>query len=249
MTRQQVDPDAARASAVALDLRVLMGKLRRRLRETGHAGDLTWSQTSVLAHLESEGPATVTTLARAQGVRPQSMGANVAVLEAAELISGAPDPTDGRQTILSLTAAAREEIKSGRTAKEDWLARPCPIARADHLRWCPARRYARPHCQSIRHRCGVRRRRHHHRHRQRHHGVPAAADHARPAAGEREQRLRIVGWGTMPLGAAVGGLLAQLLGLRAVFAIMALLILALLAVMTMLTDQAIDAADRDGGSP
>ena len=33
------------------------------------------------------------------------------------------------------------------------------------------------------------------------------------------------------------------------FAIMALLILALLAVMTMLTDQAIDAADRDGGSP
>jgi len=36
---------------------------------------------------------------------------------------------------------------------------------------------------------------------------------------------------------------------RAVFAIMALLILALLAVMTMLTDQAIDAADRDGGSP
>ena len=161
MTRQQVDPNAARASAVALDLRVLMGELRRRLRETGHAGDLTWSQTSVLAHLESEGPATVTTLARAQGVRPQSMGANVAVLEAAGLISGAPDPTDGRQTILSLTAAAREEIKSGRTAKEDWLARPCPIARADHPRWCPARRYARPHCQSIRHRCRVRRRRHH----------------------------------------------------------------------------------------
>ena len=100
-----------------------MGELRRRLRETGHAGDLTWSQTSVLAHLESQGPATVTTLARAQGVRPQSMGANVAVLEAAGLVSGAPDPTDGRQTILSLTAAAREEIKSGRTAKEDWLLR------------------------------------------------------------------------------------------------------------------------------
>lgn len=60
---------------------------------------------------------------------------------------------------------------------------------------------------------------------------------------------RLLGWPTVPLGAAVGGLLAQLLGLRAVFAIMALLILALLAVMTMLTDQAIDAADRDGGSP
>lgn len=39
---------------------------------------------------------------------------------------------------------------------------------------------------------------------------------------------RLVGWGTMPLGAALAGVLAQLLGLRAVFAIMALLILALL---------------------
>jgi len=124
VTRQQVDPDAARAPAVALDLRVLMGKLRRRLRETGHAGDLTWSQTSVLAHLESEGPATVTTLARAQGVRPQSMGANVAVLEAAGLISGAPDPTDGRQPFCrSPPLPGRRSSLAGRQRRTGWLGR------------------------------------------------------------------------------------------------------------------------------
>lgn len=55
---------------------------------------------------------------------------------------------------------------------------------------------------------------------------------------------RLVAWGTMPLGAAAGGLLAQLFGLRAVFAVMAALTLALLAGMTIVTDHAMDAAER-----
>jgi DNA-binding MarR family transcriptional regulator len=123
VNQQQGNPDAARSLALAGELRVLIGKLKRRLREQAHLGDLTWSQMSVLSRLEREGPATVTTLARAEGVRPQSMGATVSVLEAAGLVSGAPDPTDGRQTILSLTAACRQWIKAGRAAREDWLFR------------------------------------------------------------------------------------------------------------------------------
>ena len=110
-------------SVLASELRVLIGKLKRRLREEAHSGDLTWSQTAVLSLLEREGPATVTTLAKAEGVRPQSMGATVSVLEAAGLVSGAPDPGDGRQTMLSLTPACREMIKLSRAAREDWLFR------------------------------------------------------------------------------------------------------------------------------
>lgn len=56
---------------------------------------------------------------------------------------------------------------------------------------------------------------------------------------------RLVAWGTMPLGALVGGLLAEFLGLRAVFGIMALLTLALVAGMRMVTDEGMDAAERD----
>jgi MFS family permease len=56
---------------------------------------------------------------------------------------------------------------------------------------------------------------------------------------------RLVAWGAMPLGAAAGGLLAQVLGLRAVFVVMALLTLALVAGMTKVTDAAMDAAERD----
>ncbi|HEY0780561.1 MAG TPA: MarR family transcriptional regulator [Gemmatirosa sp.] len=58
----------------------------------------------VILRLERDGPASVAELARAEGVRPQSMGATVAVLEAAGLVDGTPDPTGGRRTVLSLTA-------------------------------------------------------------------------------------------------------------------------------------------------
>lgn len=60
---------------------------------------------------------------------------------------------------------------------------------------------------------------------------------------------RLVGWGTRPLGAAAGGLLAHVLGLQAVFVIMGLLTLALLAGMTIVTDAAMDAAERDADHP
>jgi DNA-binding MarR family transcriptional regulator len=111
------------ARALAAELRVLIGQLRRRLREQTNLGDLTWSQVSVLSLLERDGPATVTALARAEGMRPQSMGATVASLQEAGLVSGSPDPADGRQTLLTLSATGREWIKAGRAAREDWLSR------------------------------------------------------------------------------------------------------------------------------
>jgi DNA-binding MarR family transcriptional regulator len=123
MTERRDDPDVARVLAVAVELRVLLGTLRRRLREEASVGDFTPSQALVLRHLERDGPATVTALARASGVRPQSMGATVAVLEAAGFVGGAPDPDDGRQTVLSLTARARKAFRAGRAAREDWLSR------------------------------------------------------------------------------------------------------------------------------
>ena len=123
MSEQQREPDFAGAPALAGELRVLTGRLKRRLREQASLGDLTSSQTATLGRLYREGPATVTALAKAEGMRPQSMGAIVAALEAAGMVSGVPDPADGRQTILSLTDACRERIAAGRAAREDWLLR------------------------------------------------------------------------------------------------------------------------------
>ena len=123
MGKRKTETDAARASALAAELHALSGKLKRRLRALASAGDLTPSQTAVLMHLDREGPTTVTALARSEGVRSQSMGATVAVLEDAGMVQGAPDPNDGRQTILSLTPTCRELFRSGRAARHDWLQR------------------------------------------------------------------------------------------------------------------------------
>lgn len=108
---------------LASELRVAVGKLMRRLREQASPGELTWPQMSVLGRLDRDGPATVSALARAEGVRPQSLGATVSVLEAAGLVTGSADPNDGRQTVLSLTPACRKLLKENRAAREDWLLR------------------------------------------------------------------------------------------------------------------------------
>jgi hypothetical protein len=50
------------------------------------------------------------------------------------------------------------------------------------------------------------------------------------------------------LGAAAGGLLAELLGLRAVFAVAAALILATLIGMTQVTDTTIGTAEQEAGN-
>ena len=115
--------DTARAMALAGELRVVIGRLSRRLREESRPGNLTASQLSAVGRLDRDGPATASTLARAEGVRPQSMGATIAALEAEGLVAGTADPVDGRQTIYALTPECKRILKASRAAREDWLFR------------------------------------------------------------------------------------------------------------------------------
>jgi len=108
---------------LAGDLRILTGKLRRRMREGTQQGDITMSQSCVLNRLEREGPSTVSSLARAEGMRPQSMAATVQALLEAQMVAGSPDPLDKRQTIVALTDSCRAWMIQSRAAREDWLAR------------------------------------------------------------------------------------------------------------------------------
>jgi len=123
MTSPADNAPPSAGAALAHQLRLFARKLRRRLRAQADAGDLTPSQTAVLLRLEEHGPATTSALARAEGMRSQSMGSVIAALEAAGLVEGAPDPADGRQTLLSLTDRCRQWLTQGRAARQDWLAR------------------------------------------------------------------------------------------------------------------------------
>ena len=115
-------PQAELARTLAAELRAVYRKLKLRLREHGGGNDLTPSQISVVLRLEKDGPATVSSLARAEGMRPQSMSAIVTPLQEIGLVRGTPDPSDGRQTLMSLTPKCLKWLQVGRAARQDWLA-------------------------------------------------------------------------------------------------------------------------------
>lgn len=110
-------------SRTAGELRALVGRLARRLRQTSVVGEMTLSQASVLSLLEREGPATPGVLATKEHISPQSMGAIVISLEALGLVSRTPDPTDGRCLVVSLTEAGRQVVHGARRQREERLAR------------------------------------------------------------------------------------------------------------------------------
>ncbi|MEV4618091.1 MarR family transcriptional regulator [Asanoa sp. NPDC049573] len=111
------------AVRAARDLRVVVGRLRRRLRALAGSDALTPSQTSLLTRLGKEGPASASALAAAEGVRPQSVATLLAALDEQGLIDRRPDPADGRRQVISLSAAGQRMFESTSRAREEWLAR------------------------------------------------------------------------------------------------------------------------------
>jgi DNA-binding MarR family transcriptional regulator len=97
------------------------GRLARRLRQRPVTGHLTQPEATTLARLVGAAPATAADLARAERVRPQSMGAVVASLEAQGLVKRQRDRTDGRRVLLTVTRAGRELAARKRTARGDQL--------------------------------------------------------------------------------------------------------------------------------
>lgn len=105
---------------LASELRIVVGQLIRRLRAEQQRFSL--SQGAVLGRLDREGPQSVSDLAAAERVRPQSMAQTVADLESAGLLDRRPDPDDRRRALVSLTEDGVETILASRREREGWLA-------------------------------------------------------------------------------------------------------------------------------
>ena len=108
----------------AAELALALGLLVRRIRSAApsESQELSWTQKAVMVRLDAEGPATTAELARAEGVKPQSMGAAIAALEEMGFVERRPHPTDGRQVNIALTAKGARMRKDTRLAKRTWLA-------------------------------------------------------------------------------------------------------------------------------
>lgn len=108
--------------AAVLDLTQAVGLLVRRLRAATASEELSLTESAVMARLARDGPATTAELARAEGMKPQSMGATIAALEAMGIVERTPHPTDGRQVHIALTAKGAAVRQSVKDAKQSWLA-------------------------------------------------------------------------------------------------------------------------------
>jgi DNA-binding MarR family transcriptional regulator len=106
-------------ASLATELRVVLGRLVRRLRAE-HPFPV--SQATVLSRLDREGPQSVSDLAGAENMRPQSMAQTVADLESEGLVQRRPDPHDRRRALVELTDAGRTRVLTERQLREGWLA-------------------------------------------------------------------------------------------------------------------------------
>lgn len=99
-----------------------LGRLVRHMRAAAAQHELSLTESAVLARLGRDGPATTAELARAEGMRPQSMSAAVATLEERGLVGRKPHPSDGRQVNIALTEKGAAVRSSTKDLKRAWLA-------------------------------------------------------------------------------------------------------------------------------
>lgn len=105
---------------MATDLRLACMRISRRVRyESSH--DVAPHQFSVLCRLE-EIPRTPGELADIERVAKPSMTRTLAALVERGLVGRQADPTDGRQVIVSITAAGRASVRAIRRKRDAWMA-------------------------------------------------------------------------------------------------------------------------------
>lgn len=102
-------------------LRVAIARLSRQLRR--QAGDgLAPTLQSALVTIEKLAPVSLGDLGAAEQIAPATVTKIVGRLSEESLIRRSADPTDGRVTLVSLSAAGAKRLASSRKRRTAWLA-------------------------------------------------------------------------------------------------------------------------------
>ena len=107
---------------LAVEVREAVSRLARRLRQERPPHELGLTALSALSRLYRLGPASPSALAAAENVQPQSMTRALATLTERGLVVREPHPTDGRQTVVTITDAGRVVLDEDRSQRDAWLA-------------------------------------------------------------------------------------------------------------------------------
>ncbi|MFB7663580.1 MarR family winged helix-turn-helix transcriptional regulator [Kitasatospora sp. NPDC056138] len=107
---------------VAAALRLAVGRIARRVRQSHAVGELTHSEVSVLSRLDRDGAISPGILAELERVRPQAMATTLAGLEERGLVTRRQDATDGRRSLISVSEAGRRIVTDRRSRSVQRLA-------------------------------------------------------------------------------------------------------------------------------
>jgi len=103
-------------------LRVAVVRLNRRLRaQRDIEAVVTLTQLSALFALQLHGPMSAGELAARERVQPPSMTRVIVALAERGFVERTPHPTDGRQTVVTLTETGRAYLDAEVSARERWL--------------------------------------------------------------------------------------------------------------------------------
>jgi DNA-binding MarR family transcriptional regulator len=104
------------------DLSLAVVRLARQLRFRRPDSPVSLTQLSALATVAKEGPMTPGALAARERVRPPSMTRVIASLVDLGFVDRTAHPDDGRQVLVSVSAAGTELIEAERRASREWLS-------------------------------------------------------------------------------------------------------------------------------
>ena len=122
MTRRASTPAA---DPLAVRLALAVKRLRGRLSEAAWAREvaLPIAQLAVIRRLRNGGATTASALAAAEHVTHQAITQTLGTLKRAGLVRSEADPSDGRKSLVSVTASGNRLFESAIASRDAWLAR------------------------------------------------------------------------------------------------------------------------------
>jgi DNA-binding MarR family transcriptional regulator len=114
----------------AVRLGMAVSRLRSRIRiEAGlRSTGIPISQLAVLGRIIDEGPTTAAALAAGEHVTQQAIAQSLATLKERGLVEKQADPSDGRKSLVTATAAGRTLRETLAVSRDEWLTRAIDAA-------------------------------------------------------------------------------------------------------------------------
>lgn len=114
-------------AGTAVDLRMAVGRIGRRLRQLYATPDATadpgFLEVAVLTRLDRLGPLTSRALAEIESVTPQAIGTALSQLQQRGLVARAQDLNDGRKVISTITEMGRRMLAGREHAVNEHMRR------------------------------------------------------------------------------------------------------------------------------